>query len=123
MFSKEKKNIFLDLNEKGRRDNKGGVSDSWLGVCKRGGGSFRCVLCATGGGDYNLYSKNIHELPFTLTFCTFVDCIVLGTIRMFMRSSLDPNGTIYASLGFPVARIPFQGHYIVDMLKYTGYRI
>ena len=28
---------------------KGGGSDSWLDVRKRGGGSFRCVLCATGG--------------------------------------------------------------------------
>ena len=27
----------------------GGVSDSWLDVRKRGGGSFRCILCATGG--------------------------------------------------------------------------
>ena len=28
---------------------RGGVSDSRLDVRKRGGGSLRCVLCATGG--------------------------------------------------------------------------
>ena len=28
---------------------KGGVSDFWLYVRKRGGGAFRCVLCATRG--------------------------------------------------------------------------
>ena len=39
------------LIEKRRRGKKkiGGVSDSWLDVRKRGGGAFRCVLCATGG--------------------------------------------------------------------------
>ena len=31
-------------------EKKGGVSDSGLDVRKRGGGgSFKCVLCATGG--------------------------------------------------------------------------
>ena len=39
----------LDLNEKRRQKKRGGVSDFWLYVRKRGGGSFRCVLCATGG--------------------------------------------------------------------------
>ena len=44
------------LNEKRRQESVGGgggVSDSWLDVRKRGGGSFRCVLCTTrevGGG-------------------------------------------------------------------------
>ena len=39
VFKRKKKNC-VDV---------GGISDSWLDVRKRGGGSFRCVLCATGG--------------------------------------------------------------------------
>ena len=35
--------------KKGDREKEGGVSDSWLDVRKKGGGAFKCVLCAKGG--------------------------------------------------------------------------
>ena len=39
----------LDFNEKSRQRKRGGGL-RFLTVCtQRGGGSFRCVLCATGG--------------------------------------------------------------------------
>ena len=44
---KIKKKKILLKKEDGSK--KRGVSDYWLDVRKRGGGSFRCVLCATAG--------------------------------------------------------------------------
>ena len=43
------------MKRKYGKKKEGGVSDSWLYVRKRGVGSFRCVLCATGeeGGSKN----------------------------------------------------------------------
>ena len=41
----------LDLNGKKKTEKKERVADFWLDVRKRGGGSFRCVVCATGGGS------------------------------------------------------------------------
>ena len=54
-FQMKKKN-FVDLNEKRRWEKKGGGL-RLLAVCtQEGGGSFRCILCATGGvgGSKNL---------------------------------------------------------------------
>ena len=45
---KKKERNFVDLNEKGRREIKGGLR-FLAGCMKEGGGSFRCVLCTTGG--------------------------------------------------------------------------
>ena len=57
MFSKEKNESHMLIRTISRAFSKledgekkgGGVSDFLLDVRKRGGGSFRCVLCATGG--------------------------------------------------------------------------
>ena len=50
-ITSEKDNNYCIENKQkiGGKKRGGGVSDSWLDVRKRGGGSFRCVLCATGG--------------------------------------------------------------------------
>ena len=43
-----------------RQEKKsGGVSDSLLDVRKGGGGSFRCVLCATGGVGGSKYQEKM----------------------------------------------------------------
>ena len=50
MFSKEKKNIFLDLNENGRRDNKGGGGLRFLARFMQEGGGRSDAYCVQQGG-------------------------------------------------------------------------
>ena len=50
VFKRKEKETFIDMNEKGRWGKKRGGGHRFLAGCtQEGGGSFRCVLCATGG--------------------------------------------------------------------------
>ena len=59
---KKKRRNFVDLNEKGRREIKGGLR-FLAGCMEEGGGSFRCALCATGGvgGGLKIRKKCVYN--------------------------------------------------------------